>query len=133
MPRWSARRPYASGKEYIPNQQTNYYQVRWEPDPGPPTQWTGTDADFVELYRAPGRACTRPTRTPRSWGRRPKPQHLQSWLERLAPLGFTKYLDGVSCHGYYIVGASSALPPEPGNLPSKMQPLRKTMESLMAG
>jgi hypothetical protein len=54
-----------------------------------------------------------------------------SWLNRLAPLGFTKYLDAVSCHGYYTTGASSALPPEPSDLPGQVQQLRQTMENLM--
>jgi hypothetical protein len=54
-----------------------------------------------------------------------------SWLERLVPEGYGKYLDAVSCHGYYIIGASSALPPEAGNLPSKVQALRQTMADLL--
>ena len=120
-------------KEYIPNQHKNYYQASWEPDPGPPqTEWKGTDAQFVEYYKAvwEGVHSTDPDAAVMG----PATQSLgicASWLERLAPLGFTKYLDAVSCHGYYIIGASSALPPEAGNLPAKVQALRKTMASVL--
>jgi len=34
------------------------------------------------------------------------------WLERLAPLGIARYLDGVSIHGYYDVGCTPSHPPE---------------------
>ena len=121
-------------KAYIHNEHTNYYQVSWEPDPGPSTEWKGTDAQFVELYKATWEGVHAADPNAKVIG--PATQSIgicQSWLERLAPLGFTKYLDGVSCHGYYIVGASSALPPEVGNLPTKIQSLRKTMMSLMPG
>ncbi|MGD0504951.1 MAG: hypothetical protein ABSD02_19615 [Steroidobacteraceae bacterium] len=119
-------------KEYIPNQHKNYYQASWEPDPGPPDAWKGTDAQFVEFYKSvwEGVHSTDPDAAVIG----PATQSLgicASWLERLAPLGFTKYLDAVSCHGYYIIGASSALPPEAGNLPAKVQALRKVMGSVL--
>jgi hypothetical protein len=119
-------------KDYIPNQHKNYYQVSWEPDPGPSTEWKGTDAQFVELYKSVWEGVHSTDPDAATLG--PATQSLgicASWLERLAPLGFAKYLDAVSCHGYYIVGASSALPPEVGNLPSKVQALRKTMASVL--
>jgi hypothetical protein len=53
------------------------------------------------------------------------------WLTRLAPLGFAKYLDAVSCHGYYTIAASSSKPPESADLPSQIQGLRKAMVSVM--
>ena len=122
-------------KEYIHNEHTNYYQASWEPDPGPPsTEWKGTDAQFVELYKATWEGVHSTDPNAKVIG--PATQSIgicQSWLERLAPLGFTNYLDGLSCHGYYIVGASSALPPEVGNLPTKLQSLRKAMTSLIPG
>ncbi len=121
-------------KEYIHNEHTNYYQASWEPDPGPPTEWKGTDAQFVELYKATWEGVHSTDPNAKVIG--PATQSIgicQSWLERLAPLGFTSYLDGLSCHGYYILGASSALPPEVGNLPTKLQSLRKAMTSLMPG
>jgi hypothetical protein len=119
-------------KDYIPNQHKNYYQVTWEPDPGPSTEWKGTDAQFVELYKSVWEGVHSTDPDAATLG--PATQSLgicASWLERLAPLGFAKYLDAVSCHGYYIVGASSALPPEAGNLPAKVQALRETMGSVM--
>jgi hypothetical protein len=119
-------------KEYIKNEHTNYYQVSWEPDPGPSTEWKGTDAQFVELYKSAWEGVHSTDPGAKVIG--PATQSLgicQSWLERLAPLGFTKYLDAVSCHGYYIVGASSALPPEVGNLPLKIRSLRAAMAKLM--
>jgi hypothetical protein len=42
-----------------------------------------------------------------------------------------KYLDAVSCHGYYTNSASSSKPPEPANLLGQMQTLRKTMTNLL--
>jgi hypothetical protein len=121
-------------KEYIHNEHTNYYQASWEPDPGPSTEWKGTDAQFIELYKSTWEGVHSTDPNAKVIG--PATQSIgicQSWLERLAPMGFTKYLDGLSCHGYYIVGASSALPPEVGNLPTKLQSLRKVMTSLMPG
>ena len=119
-------------KYYIPNQHKNYYQVSWEPDPGPSTEWKGTDAQFVELYKSVWEGVHSTDPNAATLG--PATQSLgicASWLERLAPLGFAKYLDAVSCHGYYIVGASSALPPEVGDLPEKVQALRTTMASVL--
>jgi hypothetical protein len=116
----------------IPNQQKNYYQVTWEPDPGPSTQWMGSDSEFVSLYQAawngvhsvdPNAVVMGPTTTGLP--------NCSDWLNRLAPLGFIKYLDAVSCHGYYTNSASSAKPPEPANLPGQMQMLRKTMTNLL--
>ncbi len=119
-------------KDYIPNQHKNYYQLSWEPDPGPSTEWKGTDAQFIELYKAgyEGLHSTDPDAAVMG----PATQSLgicASWLERLVPEGYGKYLDAVSCHGYYIVGASSALPPEAGNLAGKVQALRQTMVKLL--
>ncbi len=117
---------------YIPNQQKNYYQVTWEPDPGPATQWMGTDAQFVSLYQAawngvhstdPNAAVMGPTTMSLT--------ACAAWLSRLAPLGYSKYLDAVSCHGYYTTSASSSKPPEPANLMGQVQSLRKTMTSLL--
>ncbi len=118
--------------KYIPNQQKNYYQVTWEPDPGPSTEWKGTDAQFVELYQAAynGVHSTDPDAAvmgPTTQG----PVTCGQWLTRLAPLGFTKYLDAVSCHGYYTLAASSSKPPEPADLPGQIQGLRKAMVSVL--
>ena len=118
--------------QYIPNQQKNYYQATWEPDPGPATQWMGTDAQFVSLYQAVwnGVHSTDPNAVvmgPTTIGL----VTCADWLTRLAPLGFTKYLDAVACHGYYTIAASSALPPEPAGLQGQIQGLRKTMTSLL--
>jgi hypothetical protein len=118
--------------QYIPNQQKNYYQVTWEPDPGPSTQWMGTDAQFVSLYQAAYNGVH--STDPNAAVMGPTTQGLVTcgdWLTRLAPLGFTKYLDAVACHGYYTIGASSALPPEPAGLPTQVQGLRKAMTSLL--
>ncbi len=118
--------------KYIPNQQKNYYQVTWEPDPGPPTQWMGTDAQFVQLYKAAwnGVHSSDPDAMvmgPTTQG----PVACGQWLTRLAPLGFAKYLDAVACHGYYTLAASSSKPPEPADLPGQLQGLRKAMVSVL--
>jgi hypothetical protein len=118
--------------QYIPHQAKNYYQVTWEPDPGPATEWKGSDAQFVALYKAvwegvhstdPDAAVMGPTTM--------SLPACADWLSRLAPLGYTKYLDAVACHGYYTIAASSALPPEPADLPGQVQQMRKTMVGLM--
>jgi hypothetical protein len=118
--------------QYIPNQQKNYYQVTWEPDPGPSTQWMGTDAQFVALYQAAWNGVH--SSDPDAAVMGPTTQGVVTcgdWITRLAPLGFTKYLDAVACHGYYTLGASSSLPPEPAGLPGQIQGLRTVMTNLL--
>lgn len=117
---------------YIPNQQKNYYQVTWEPDPGPSTQWVGTDAEFVALYQAVWKGVHSTDANAAVMG--PTTQALVTcgqWLTRLAPLGLTPYLDAVACHGYYALGASSAIPPEPAGLAGQVRGLRQTITELM--
>jgi hypothetical protein len=62
------------------------------------------------------------------------------WLQRLAPLGIGKYLDGVSAHGYYDVGTSPSHPPERfdadaatafKSMPGMMRTLRQTMADVV--
>ena len=116
----------------IPNQQYNYYQVTWEPDPGTPTQWMGTDEEFVELYQAAWNGAHATDPHARVMGPTTTSLPLCSqWLNRLAPLGFSRFLDAVSCHGYYALSASSATPPESSGLPAQMQLLRQTMTNLL--
>jgi hypothetical protein len=115
-------------RRYLPNQHKNYYQVTWEPDPGPPTHWVGSDVEFVALYQAAWRGLH--STDPNAVVMGPATSGLSTcgkWLDRLAPLGFTQYIDAVACHGYYTLGASSAKPPEPADLPGQMQALRRTM------
>jgi hypothetical protein len=115
-------------RRYIPNQQKNYYQVTWEPDPGPPTHWEGSDVEFVALYQAAWRGLH--SADPNAVVMGPATSGLSAcgeWLNRLAPLGFLQYLDAVACHGYYTLGASSAKPPEPADLQGQMQALRKVI------
>jgi hypothetical protein len=119
-------------KDYIPNQNKNYYQPTWEPDPGPATEWQGTDAQMVELYKSvwEGAHSTDPDAAVMG----PATQGFNGcakWLAQFAPLGITKYLDAVSCHGYYTIAASSSKPPEPSNAMGEIQNLRKTMVSLL--
>jgi hypothetical protein len=119
-------------QRYIPSQQKNYYQVTWEPDPGPPTQWAGNDADFVSLYRAAWQGLH--SSDPHAVVMGPATMSLTAcgeWLRRLAPLGFTKYLDALACHGYYTIGTSSDKPPESADLPGQMQNVRGALAALM--
>jgi hypothetical protein len=119
-------------RKYIPDQQKNYYQVAWEPDPGPATHWVGSDADFTALYQAAWRGLH--STDPNAVVLGPTTSGFSScakWLDRLAPLGFAQFMDGVACHGYYTLGASSAKPPEPADLPGQVQALRKTMTRLL--
>jgi hypothetical protein len=119
-------------RRYIPNQQKNYYQITWEPDPGPPTHWVGSDSEFVSLYKAAWQGLH--STDPNAVVMGPATSGLSAcgdWLKRLTPLGFTKYIDAVACHGYYTLGASSAKPPESAGLPGQMQVLRKTIATLL--
>ena len=118
--------------EYIPNQQKNYYQVTWEPDSPGGTDWMGTDSEFVALYHAAWNGLH--STDPNAVVMGPTTGNITlctDWLNRLSPLGLTKYLDAVACHGYYTNSASSAKPPEPANLPGQMQALRQTMVNLL--
>jgi hypothetical protein len=92
----------------------------------------GSDSEFVALYRAAwlGLHSTDPNAVvmgPATSGLSTCPQ----WLRRLSPMGFEKYIDAVACHGYYTIGASSATPPEPADLPGQMQALRKAIATLL--
>jgi len=113
---WRGER--AAAYDYIPNQHTNYYQVTWEPNPGPNTEWMGTDAQMVELYQAAyqGAHATDPTLP--SWARCLQHQSMLAWIPSMAPYGWANYVDAVSCHGYYTIASSSAKPPEPYDLPA---------------
>jgi hypothetical protein len=118
--------------KYIPNQQKNYYQVTWEPDPGPATEWNGSDQQFVELYKAAWNGVH--SSDPDAAVMGPTTQGLVTcgqWLTRLAPMGFAKYLDAVACHGYYTLAASSSKPPESADLPGQIQGLRKAMAGVL--
>ena len=118
--------------QYIPNQHKNYYQASWEPDPGTSTAWMGSDAEFVDMYKSvwEGVHSTDPDAAVMG----PATQSIPvcgEWISRMAPLGFTKYLDAVACHGYYTLGSSSSKPPEPANLQGQIQGLRSIMVSLL--
>jgi hypothetical protein len=127
----------------FPHQSNNYYQVSWEPDYDGGLPWRDTDANLVAMYKATyeGIHATDPHAvvmgiTLSSLGKNTE------WLNRLAPLGITKYLDGISAHGYYDVGTSPSHPPErlAGNsdpqkaaqaLPAMMRGLRHAMATLV--
>jgi hypothetical protein len=47
----------------------------------------------------------------------------------MAPYGWGKYVDAVSCHGYYTLASSSAKPPEAYGLPGELQELRAAMSA----
>jgi hypothetical protein len=99
----------AMREKYFPNQANNYYQVTWEPD----GRWTGSDADFVTLYKTvyaglhatdPNAVVMGPTGA--------FPSLTTTRLQNLAPLGLAHYVDGVTTHGYYDAGTSPSHPPE---------------------
>jgi hypothetical protein len=114
--------------EYIPNQHKNYYQVTWETNPGPPTEWMGTDSQMVELYQA-AHAGAHST-DPDAMVMGPAASSVLrciAWIEQMAPYGWANYVDAVSCHGYYTVASSSSKPPEPYGLPGQIRQLRAAM------
>jgi len=95
--------------KYFPTQSANYYQVTWEPN----QFWTDTDANFVSLYQSvyqgihstdPGAVVMGPADA--------FPSLTNNGLQRIASLGYGKYIDGVATHGYYDAGTSPSHPPE---------------------
>lgn len=95
--------------KYFPNQSANYYQVTWEPN----QFWTDTDANFVSLYQSvyQGIHSTDPSAVVMG----PAdafPSLTNNRLQRIASLGYGKYIDGVATHGYYDAGTSPSHPPE---------------------
>ncbi|MFP3182373.1 MAG: hypothetical protein RXR20_24530 [Paraburkholderia sp.] len=97
----------------FPHQSRNYYQVTWEPDYNSGLPWRDTDANLVALYQATWEAihATDPDAVIMGTTNASVATNTQ-WLQRLAPLGIARYLDGVSIHGYYDVGTSPSHPPE---------------------
>jgi hypothetical protein len=97
----------------FPHQSRNYYQVTWEPDYNSGLPWRDTDANLVALYQATWEAihATDPDAVIMGTTNASVATNTQ-WLQRLAPLGISRYLDGVSIHGYYDVGTSPSHPPE---------------------
>jgi hypothetical protein len=83
--------------------------VTWEPN----QFWTDTDANFVSLYQSvyqgihstdPGAVVMGPADA--------FPSLTNNRLQRIASLGYGKYIDGVATHGYYDAGTSPSHPPE---------------------
>jgi hypothetical protein len=127
----------------FPAQSNNYYQVTWEPDYGGGLPWRDSDANLVAMYKATYEAIhsTDPHAVVMGLTLSSVDKNTE-WLNRLAPLGIARYLDGVSAHGYYDVGTSPSHPPErlAGNsdpakaaqsLPAMMRALRHTMTQML--
>ncbi|WP_144154292.1 hypothetical protein [Paraburkholderia sp. BCC1885] len=95
------------------HQAHNYYQVTWEPDYNSGLPWKDTDANLVSLYQATweGIHATDPDAVIMGTTNAAVSSNTE-WLQRLAPLGIARYLDGVSIHGYYDIGTSPSHPPE---------------------
>jgi hypothetical protein len=96
-----------------PNQQSNYYQVTWEPSLG----WADSQANFVAMYKAaylglhstdPNAVVMGPTN--------PFPANCDTcstgYLQTFGALGLWNYIDAVSTHGYWNAGTYPAHPPE---------------------
>jgi hypothetical protein len=127
----------------FPKQARNYYQVTWEPDYNSGLPWRDTDANLVALYQATWQAihATDPQAVIMGTTNASVATNTE-WLQRLAPLGIAKYLDGVSIHGYYDVGTSPAHPPErtvgdsdpakaAQSLPATMRALRRQIAATL--
>lgn len=127
----------------FPRQSRNYYQVTWEPDYNSGLPWRDTDANLVALYQATWQAihATDPNAVIMGTTNASVATNTE-WLQRLAPLGIARYLDGVSIHGYYDVGTSPSHPPErlagdsdPAKaaqaLPATMRSLRKQIATTL--
>jgi hypothetical protein len=129
--------------KHFPQQSRNYYQVTWEPDYQSGLPWRDTDANLVALYRATWEAihATDPDAVIMGTTNASVAANT-AWLQRLAPLGIARYLDGVSIHGYYDIGTSPSHPPERlvGNsdpaqaaqsLPATMRALRQQIATTL--
>lgn len=127
----------------FPTQARNYYQVTWEPDYDSGLPWRDTDANLVALYQATWQAihATDPEAVIMGTTNASVAANTE-WLQRLAPLGITRYLDGVSIHGYYDIGTSPSHPPErtvgdsdpakaAQSLPATMRALRRQIATTM--
>ncbi|RDU99396.1 hypothetical protein DWV00_08195 [Trinickia dinghuensis] len=127
---------------YFPNQQSNYYQVTWEP------QWADSAANYVAMYKAvyTGLHSTDPNAIVMG-STSPHPSlasnygNTLSFLQTYAPLGIGNYIDGVSTHGYYGGYNNPGHPPEqfdtdpnPANvataLDQQMRALRAEMQQV---
>jgi hypothetical protein len=96
-------------QKYFPKQSANFYQVTWEPN----QFWTDTDANFVSLYQSVYQGIH--STDPNAFVMGPTdafPTLTNERLQRIASLGFGKYIDGVATHGYYDAGTSPSHPPE---------------------
>lgn len=94
---------------YYSTQQSNYYQVTWEPY----ILWKDTDANFVALYKAAYQGLHSKDPNAVVMGpAEPFPSLTTDRLKRLAPLGYANYIDGIATHGYYDAGTSPSHPPE---------------------
>jgi len=123
-------------QKYFRNQSANYYQVTWEPN----QFWTDSDANFVSLYQSvyqgihstdPNAVVMGPTDA--------FPSLTNTRLQRIASLGFGKYIDGVATHGYYDAGTSPSHPPErlatdpnPANAANALNNSMRTLRTTMA-
>ncbi|SEI90410.1 hypothetical protein SAMN05192539_10052 [Paraburkholderia diazotrophica] len=96
-------------QKYFPKQSANFYQVTWEPSLG----WADSDANFVAMYKAAYQGIH--STDPNAFVMGPTdafPSLTNERLQRIASLGFGKYIDGVATHGYYDAGTSPSHPPE---------------------
>ncbi|BCF94411.1 hypothetical protein [Paraburkholderia largidicola] len=124
-----------------PNQQSNYYQVTWEPSLG----WADSDANFVAMYKAAyqGIHSTDPNAVVMGTGN-PFAANCTTcttgYLQKFGALGLWNYIDAVSTHGYWNAGTYPAHPPEqydsdpsPANqanaLDNQMAQLRQVMQN----
>jgi hypothetical protein len=124
-----------------PNQQSNYYQVTWEPSLG----WADSDANFVAMYKAAyqGIHSTDPNAVVMGTGN-PFAANCDTcttgYLKKYGALGLWNYIDAVSTHGYWNAGTFPSHPPElqdsdpnPANqanaLDNQMTQLRSVMQA----
>lgn len=119
----------AAAKSKNPNLAQNYYQVTWEPDPGTGNAWQGSNADFVNLYKAAYTGIH--GSDPNAVVLGVTGSSVQASIEMMNTMlgaGLGQYLDGVSYHGYYDAGCFWDHPPEATSwgksLPTQMRELR---------
>ncbi|MFM0692311.1 hypothetical protein PQQ64_08425 [Paraburkholderia graminis] len=98
---------------YFPKQRDNYYQVTWEPDADGGLPWRDSDANFVAMYKAVWEGIHQTDPHAVVMGLTySSVQGNVTWMRRLGPLGIGRYMDGMTVHGYYDIGATPSHPPE---------------------
>ena len=123
-------------KAQFPQQKYDYYQITWEPD----IDWKAGDAALLKVYQTAYEALHKTD--PQAVVLGPTYSRISEEVKRLEvllPMGFGKYLDGISTHGYYYgTGEFSRfrpgilMPPEKSTLIADLRRLQEMKKQYLA-